>query len=206
MRHKNKSKENNRKIFLGIVVVIFLVSSIAGVVLFRSDNSASINSQILTLGGKDYNYEQKIDSFGNAFYHVSDKTEEFDVYYLPQQLSNLMDNATQEYIKNSNYYYLTFSPNDTGIQYMDFIRFDLKTSLPPNIYFADAVTGEAVNYPLPVVTCLNSTVQSPVILLESANRTNVTMRGSCVVMDFAQYDALRIRDAFVYLSRGILLK
>lgn len=206
VRFRKENKNRRNKIFIGIIVVIFLVSSIAGVVLFRSDNNTSFNSQVVTLGGKDYTFEQKTDSFGNPYYSVTDKTDAFDIYYMPQQLSALMDNATQSFIMNSNYFYLTFSPEDPGIQYMDFIRFDLKTSLPASIYFADAVTEPSDKYPLPIVTCLNSSVQVPVLLLESANKTNITMNGSCVVMDFAQYDALRIRDSFVYLSRGIYLR
>jgi hypothetical protein len=206
MKRRNEAKEKRTKVFIGIVIAIFMVSSIAGVVLYRSEGNGSKNAQTLTLGGKDYNFEQKLDEFGNAYYFVSDSTDQFSVYYMPQQLSSIMDNETQEYLTNLNYFYMGFSPNDTNIQFLDYLRFDLRKNIPSDVYFSDAVTEQSDKYNLPVATCGNASANSPVILLKSANVTEISAKGNCVSISFAQYDSLRIRDMFVYLLRGIPLK
>jgi hypothetical protein len=206
MKRTNAAKEKRTKIFIGVIIAIFMVSSIAGVVLYRSDNNTGQNTQTISVGGKDYSIEQKIDGYNNPYFLMTSKTDSFSAYYLPGQLSYIMDNATQSYIKGMNYYYITFRPNDTGLQMIDYVRFDLRQNLQQSMYFADAVTERSDKYPLPVVNCMNATASSPVVLLESANRTNVSMKGNCITIDFAQYDALRIRDAFIYLSRGALLR
>jgi len=206
MKHRNDAKEKRNKIFIGVIVTIFMVSSIAGVVLYRSDGNDNQNTQTLTLGGKDYNFEQKLDEFKNPYYFVSDKSDQFYVYYMPQQLSSIMDNATQDYLKNLNYFYMGFSPNDENIQFIDYLRFDLRKNLPQSVYFADAVTEQSDKYNLPVVTCANASVNSPVVLLKSSNVTEISAKGNCVSIKFVQYDSLRVRDLFVYLLRGIQLK
>jgi hypothetical protein len=183
-----------------------MVSSIAGVVLYRSEGNVSLDAQTLTLGGKDYNFEQKLDEFGNPFYQVSDKTDTFYVYYLPSQLSYIIDNETQDYMRAMNFFYLSFYANDTNIQFLDYLRFDMRKNLPATVYFADAVREESDKYVLPVATCKNASFQTPVLLLESSNKTKISMKNGCILMGFAQYDALRVRDSFVYLFRGIPLR
>jgi hypothetical protein len=206
MKRRNDAKEKRNKVFIGIIVAIFMISSIAGVVLYRSDGNVNQNTQTLTLGGKDYNFEQKLDEFKNPYYFVSDNTDQFNVYYMPQQLSSIMDNVTQDYLKNLNYFYIGFSPNDENIQFIDYLRFDLRKNLPQSVYFADAVTEKSEKYNLPVVSCANASVSSPVVLLKSSNVTEISAKGNCVSISFVQYDSLRIRDLFVYLLRGIPLK
>jgi hypothetical protein len=206
MRRKSEAKERMKRILIIATAIIFIGSSIAYVVLFRSDSSTNTNIQTLTLGGRTYNFEQKLDEFNNPYYFVSDKTDQFYVYYLPQQLSNIMDNETQNYLKSMNYFYLTFYPSDTNIQFIDYLRFDLRKNLPASVYFLDTAIEPSSKYNLPIATCNNATAGSPVVMLESANSTNISLKGSCIIMNYAQYDSLRIRDSFVYLLRGIPLK
>lgn len=210
MDTKKQKREKQNKIFIGVIITIFLVSSIGGVILYRTDDTANTAGMTkLNLSGKEYFFEQKADTNGNLYYSVTDTSNSvFSVYYLPQQLISLpLTGQMKSLILDSGYYFLSFDPEDAGINYIDFLRFELRNNIPSDRYFVDSVTRETDTYPLPVITCENATVQSPVLILSlTANATNATVENNCIKLDFAQYDLFRVRDSLIYLSRGIEIK
>lgn len=211
MATKKAKRESQNKVFIGVIITIFMVSSIAGIVLYRADNTpaAGQNKATLTLSGKPYVFETKIETSGSPYYSVTEGSSlPFKVYFLPQQLSSLkMSDESQSLVMDSAFYYVSFDPEDPAINYLDFIRFEVRNNLPAGRYFVDAVTQESESYNLPVMGCDNSTAEAPVIILGvNTNATQINQTGNCLKISFAQYDMFRVRDSLIYLSRGIEVK
>ena len=86
---------------------------------------------------------------------------------------------------------------------MDYLRFDLRNNIPQTRYFQDAVLTQSEIYNLPIITCENASLQTPVIILRQGNLTNITTFNNCINLEFAQYQLLHVRDLLVYLMNGI---
>jgi len=205
--HSRKDKRDRQKqIIIGVVIFIFVISSIAYVVLYRTDNT-NTDRFTLNLSNGDYEFNTVVDKYGSLIYTVSKGKDTFQVNTLPQQLSSIkIDSQSKFRISSSNYFYFTFSPNDTGLRDIDYIRFNLRNNLPTQKYFQDGVTSPSDIYQLPIVRCNNATMFTPVIIFRTANITEITTSGNCVDVNFASYDRSRIKDLFVYLLRGINLE
>jgi hypothetical protein len=203
MRKKDKREQRN-KTFLVFVLVIFLVSSLGSVVVYYGGNSDTSNKFTMEFNNKKYTFEPKADSTGNLFYEVT--TEDnivFQSYLQPQAIFLEMDDLTKETIRDSNYFYITFDPEKENLDYIDFIRFDVRNNIPDTKFFADAITKESSVYNLPVITCENATFSTPVIVLNVENTTDIKMNNNCINIDFSQTSVLPVRDMLVYLMQGV---
>jgi hypothetical protein len=206
MNAKKEKNERTKKIMIGIIVTIFMVSSIAAVVLYRADDTTTYNPDKFTMNLSNGNYEftRKLDTSGNAYYDVSSSKGKFTSYFLPSQYSDMkIDKESISILKNSNFYYLSFDPEQEGLTYTDFIRFNMRQDFPAEKYFLDSVTSPSTIYDFPVVDCINATSIEPVVVLTVSNSTNITSKNNCVHINFIQYDTLRVRDLLIYSARGI---
>ena len=201
MKKKDK-KERRNKIFLGFVLSIFLISSLGSVVIYYGDDSDQ-DSFTLIFSDKEYKFNRLSDDSGNLYYNVLYDNEDFLVYYLPYQISLDVENETQDLIRNSNYFYLSFDPHQEDLSLVDYMRFDLKNNMPSTKFYVDAVTQESELYNFPIISCDNSTINTPVIVLENTNTTNISLSNNCLNIEFTNYDFLTVRDMLVYLSNNI---
>jgi hypothetical protein len=198
---KKSRRDVQRKVFLAVVVVIFLVSSIASIVLFRSDESGDSFSMTTKEGRASFS--QMTDSRGTPYYQVSLNNRDFVTYFHPSALGLILDNQTKGLISSSTYFYMSIDPNSEDLSFMDFLRMDVKRNIPPSRFFIDAVSEETELYTLPVIDCSNSSAV-PVIILKQTNSTsNSSFSGSCAEIEFSRVDSLRMRDALVYTLNGI---
>jgi hypothetical protein len=203
MPRKDKREKRN-KIIVGIIVSFLMVSSIAGFVILNSTNNQEVNKFTLTYSNKDYEFTRKQDNLGNQYYEVSSDKGIFTTYYHPQQLNNIeISQEVISVIKNTNFFYLTFDPQQSDLSYVDYLRFDLKNNIPQAIYFEEGITRESDVYNLPLITCQNATPYVPVIFLKNSTMTNITMIDNCINLEFPTYEILKIRDMLVYLLQGI---
>ena len=80
---KRRKDDRNKKILIVVFMSIFMVSSIASIVMFYgNDNNSDSNKLTLTYNGKDYVFERKVDSLGYQSYDVSSGDRKFTVFYL----------------------------------------------------------------------------------------------------------------------------
>jgi hypothetical protein len=87
---------------------------------------------------------------------------------------------------------------------IDFLRFDIRTNIAKSKFFYESVTLQKEGYTvLPVADCRNATATVPVVILRNSTTTSVSSEGSCVTINYAQNDIIRIRDSIVYLTYGI---
>lgn len=201
---KREKIEKRNRIIIGVVLSLFMLSSLLGFLGNNSNSDNNTNKFTLELSNGKYQYVRKQDSIGNLYYEVSSDNVMFNVFYVPDQLNTIdIDQNIVNKIKDSYFFYLTFDPEETDLTYVDYLRFDLRNNIPQTKYFQDAVLKPSDIYSLPIITCENATLQTPVIMIKQGNSTNITMTNNCINLEFAQYHVLQIRDMLVYLMHGI---
>jgi len=201
MKKKKKIERRNR-IIIGLMLIIFMVSSAGSVILFYG-REPDINSFTVSVYEKEYKFTPRQDNYGNIYYDVVSQNDGFTAFYPPNELNIDIDEETEYLIRNFPFFYLSFDPDNIDTSYSEFIRFDVKKYMPSQKFFIDALTKESPQYDLPVITCRNASTQNPVIILKNANITKVYSADNCVNIEFANFDTLKIRDMILYLTRGI---
>ncbi len=201
---KREKIEKRNKIIIGVVLSLFMLSSLLGFLGNNSNSDSDTNKFTLELSNGKYQFVRKQDSIGNLYYEVTSDNKIFNVFYVPDQLNTIdIDQNIVNQIKDSHFFYLTFDPDETDLTYVDYLRFDLRNNIPQTKYFQDAVLKPSDIYNLPIITCENATLQTPVIIIKQGNSTNITMTNNCINLEFAQYQLLQIRDLLVYSMHGI---
>lgn len=199
---KRKNRENKNKAFLSVILVIFLVSSLGGVILYQPTETNE-NSFKLDLENGKYEFNRKLDTAGNPYYEVNKDDISFTSFYTPDQIGLSIPEDIQLILKNSNYFYLTFDPKEIDLSLIDYLRYELKNNIPISKFFIDSVLEENDIYQLPIITCNNASITTPVINIKSSNLTNIEMTNNCITIEFAQQNTLQVRDSLVYLMHGI---
>ena len=201
---KREKIEKRNRIIIGVVLSLFMLSSLGSVILYYGNSDSDTNKFTLDLSNGKYQFVRKQDSVGNLYYEVSSDNTIFNVFYVPDQLNTRdIDQNVITQIKDTYFFYLTFDPEESDLTYVDYLRFDLRNNIPQTRYFQDAVTKPSDTYNLPIITCQNATFQTPVIIMKQGNSTNITSTNNCINLEFAQYQLLQIRDMLVYLMHGI---
>lgn len=197
---KKRNERKMLKVAIGMVLSIFMVSSIGSVILFYGQGSSDTT---LTFNGKKFRFSQVGDGQGNFYYEVKSGRTSFISYYLPGSLGIKVLNHSDEIIQNANFFYLTFNPEESDIRYVDLLRLELRNSLPPERLFQDATVSGSSLYDLPVITCENSTSVAPVLLLKNSTLTRIASDSGCVIIEYLPQDMAKIRDALIYLLHGV---
>ena len=194
MARRKSSKKT--KIALVAIMIMFLSTSLASVVLYYGDNSGQNRFSVRTSQGT-YDFELQADQQGNAFYQVTGP-HEFISYFPPDQIFLNITEPAKSILRQNSVFYMTFDPNAQDLTYVDFLRFQLSQNKPPSVTLQDGITQQHENYQLPVITCQNATAV-PVVSLVESNTTSVYAQGNCVIVNYAQPDILRVRDSLIYL-------
>ena len=198
---KKSKRDIQRKIILAVVVVIFMVSSIASIVLFRSED-ATDSFSMQTKEGRA-SFSQKSDTRGTPYYEVSLNNRKFITYFHPSGIGQILDNRTKSLLQSSTYFYMSIDPNSEDLSFMDFLRMDVKRNIPSSRFFIDAVSEETDLYTLPVIDCSNATTVPVIILRQTNSTSNTSVVGNCATIEFTRVNSLRLRDSLVYTLNGI---
>ncbi|MEM2130917.1 MAG: hypothetical protein QXM96_01945 [Candidatus Woesearchaeota archaeon] len=200
------AKKNQKllRLSLFVVIAIFILSTLASVLLYRQDFETE-NS--IKLNFSDKIYEFKLRNNQNSYYYEvqsNDKKEKFVSYFLPYEVIN--QNFDKEFLKklNNENFYLAFDPEDNEIQNIEFIRFDLSQNQGNKIVIS-GILNQSDKYPfLPLVDCKNTTM--PILILKSSNVSSTYLiNENCYEINFVKFETLKIRDLLVYLSRKMIV-
>jgi hypothetical protein len=185
-----------------------MVSSI-GIVIVNYRNPATqdnYNTETRTYGDEDYLFELKQDQANQGYYYqVSSKDTSFVTYLLPEQIDIEIDENTMQLLRNSYFFYLTFDPEQENLVFFDVLRFDLRNNIPSSRFIVDSIITESTAYDLPVISCGNATLETPVIYTRNANTTSIETKNNCVMIEFEDHQFGEVRDTLVYSFNNIEL-
>ncbi len=189
-RRDSKWKRN----LVSIFIIAIMVFSVLAVMLSGSSEQA-----------KKYNGYKFAAKNNKWILNMEGKQIEFD--YFPSDIENIpITDEIKNKILNTKMLYITFNPKNVT-ESMDKFRFDL-TNLLSNLYgihAAGGITKSSEQYNLPDVTCRNSTLFVPVLELKLNNRTEITIKDSCITAKAeSSKEMTRIRDAVIYKLIGVM--
>ncbi len=133
---------------------------------------------------------------------------DINVYYLPETIIKLnISEDIKSKIRSSQAFFLTYSPTDENVQYMELLRFELaelEASQVTGKYFLPGMTKESTEYSFPIIDCQNATDFQPVIVFKTGNSSQVTMNNNCITFNTVySQDVLLYRDWLVFQVTGI---
>ncbi|AJF61627.1 TPA: hypothetical protein HA239_03950 [Candidatus Woesearchaeota archaeon] len=201
MKKKDRA-EKNKKILVWFILIIFVLSTIGGVVVYYGGSGS--DSFTISSSGKNFRFKLETDNSGNQYYKVSSGRDEFISYYPPSQILLDVSEDTKSLLRDSAAFYISFDPEQPSLNVIDYLRYDIDYNLPDGKVSMGAVTKETSLYQLPVVTCANATAETPVIIFGISNVTSIRMDNDyCINADFSTSAALGVRDALVYILNGV---
>lgn len=191
--NKKKQREQYTRTIVVIITVIFILSSIAGIVLYRNDPREEFSIQGVKFRQEGDHYIANINK------------NDVIVYTLPGEASYInISSAILNKIKNSKMIYLTFDPEQDDLTYVDFIRFELTEELfENNIFPISGTLRESPLYQLPVVDCENATIYTPVIEFRVENKTNIYEEDNCIYIQAKGPEFIIIRDKIIFGLYGL---
>ncbi|MBU1321256.1 MAG: hypothetical protein KKF46_02775, partial [Nanoarchaeota archaeon] len=133
---------------------------------------------------------------------INDK--EMFFYNLPQQLVHInLSSATMNKLKESYLIYMTFNPEeDPSLPYIELARFELSQVLGKSI--VNGVLVESEDYALPVITCANATLQTPMIIFNISSETSIKDIDNCIYLNARGPEFVQLKDRLVYSYFGVI--
>ncbi len=187
VHHENKKA----KYIIGGVIIFIMVSSILGII--GSEGSGKI---------KFGDYSFKITDRGT--YELKIQNVPFEFHFLPSSFTNNSFSGI-EVIQGKKVVYTTSDPLSDIAQDIAETEYLLGTNLiklgirPIPSYTLEGVSKR------PVITCLNSTPENPVIYLEQRDETAIKPFGNCLkITAKTRYEFFAVKDWIVYKLLGIL--
>jgi hypothetical protein len=111
-------------------------------------------------------------------------------------------------IKEAVFITTAFNPNSTSLQEIALVNLHfslyLKDSNGVNKIINQAVLQESPNYQLPVVSCANATLQTPVIVFNLSDTPSIVDDNNCIYFNGRGKDYLGVRDRLVYSYYGVI--
>ncbi|MFH0875921.1 MAG: hypothetical protein V1859_08335 [archaeon] len=201
MRAKNsENSEKKKKIAMVIFTAIFLISSIAAVVLYRVPETT--DSIRLNLSGKYYEFTREQNYFVTKI-----DTETVKFYSLPYDVENIkVDQELINTLKGTSYIFVTFDPIQEGLSEIDLLLYDFDTTFSGmNKFILKGNTKESEIYNYPIISCLNATSFTPVIELKTSNATKIEkIAGNCYSIESRYLGFLKARDRLIYGIKGLI--
>lgn len=199
MAKKNKKLLNISLIF---VTTIFILSTLASVILYRQDN----NQDTLKTNFSNKFYEFKLINDRNNYYYLvtSKEKDNFIVSYLPYDIMNNINKTFLEKLRNENSFYLVFDPDDQEISIIEAIRFELSQNTGKKLIISGILNSSESYSFLPVINCENSNL--PVLILKTSNVSKSNLISEhCLELNFVKFESVKIRDLLIYISKDIII-
>jgi len=190
MGRRERKLEKRKQIWMAAILVFLMVASGFGVI---------IGSRASEMRYGDYKF-QTVDNR----YVTNINGQEIPFYFLPSQIENLnLSSAVTNKLREAFFMMISFNPEDTAnLQVIEVARFDLSIHLGKMVY--NGVLKEAIDYELPIITCENATLQTPVIVFNVSDKTSIDDVDNCIYLNARGTDFLALRDRLLYSYYGVI--
>ncbi|HME86949.1 MAG TPA: hypothetical protein VKE88_00895 [Candidatus Nanoarchaeia archaeon] len=199
--HTQKEEKKSRAgLYLALFLSVVMLGSIGGVFLSNPTSSADYTYGKYSFTSTENLWSTKIDGKRVLFYTLPDQAASYDVSPIAMQS-----------IKNSAGFVISFNPiqNTTQqLQIIDVLRFELADTLvdtypEKQVYYA--VTAHSDQYPLPIVTCQNSSISFPVLVVDFGNETAIKYVNDCITITaIDEFSMIALADRIRYSLYGII--
>ncbi|MGB9748450.1 MAG: hypothetical protein ACP5OZ_00095 [Candidatus Woesearchaeota archaeon] len=202
-KHLTRSEVAKRKktnLISALLLAFLMITSIAGYMSNRNP--------VNVLRYNNFVFRQEQDNYGNLRWYSKIEGKQFVFDYNPKVLENInLSPVIRDRILSSKYVIITFQPSDRfTMNYFDRARYDFGSALyEKGINAASAIANSSDEYNLPIITCANSTQQTPVIYMFKGNKTEIRMESDCIVLECSEnYEILALKDRLLYSILGVM--
>lgn len=129
--------------------------------------------------------------------------------YHPRELEYL--NLTDaDFLRNTKQLYITTNPieNTEKNQVLDYVKFEMNRELMKNnIIVGNGITQKTQGYDIPIITCKNATIQTPIIEIQYGKNqtTQIKKEGNCLKIEANnKYEMIKVEDALIYKILGVI--
>lgn len=193
--NKELRKERRMKMIIGFITMFVMISG--GVGIFA--NHIGSKKNVLAYNGIDF------ERTNNGWMTKTGGGESYFLFH-PSELENInISGDFKSVIKKANTLYLSDDPNSPLA--VQFARVqDYFSSQMKSFFSIQTVNGFSVNttFEVPVITCLNATETSPVIMFEEGQK-KINVKGNCItVFGESDSDLGMVADRMIYNLIGIM--
>jgi len=194
MGRRERKIEKRKQILMGSILVFLMVASGFGVIIGSRANEMRYGKFKFYL--KNNRYVTKIND------------NEMPFYFLPSQVDyiNLSSIITNK-LREAYLVMITFNPGDkANLQFIEITRFDLSQLLGKVAY--NGVLNTSEEYDLPIITCTNATLNTPVLVFNVSDTTSITPSivdiNNCIYLNARGTEFLKLRDRLLYSYYGVI--
>ena len=204
MGRLERKKEKRKKFWTNVFLVAVFVLIVVGMTLGGLGNIGG-NSE-LKYGKQKFFINNK---YPNERYVTQINKIEIPFTFLPQETEyiNLSSVVTNK-IRESFFIMTTYDPNTGSLQDIARVNLYFSTFLlnekDANKVVLRGVIDENVQSTLPVITCANATLQTPVLVFNVSDRTGIVDEGSCIYLNARGSEFIRLRDRLTYAYYGVI--
>ena len=194
MGRLERKREKRKKVWMNVFLAAMFIFIIVGMTLGGIGNFGSSEMKYgkFKFTIKDNRYVTKINN------------NEMPFYFLPSQVDGInVSSVITNKLREAYLVMLTFDPEDeTNLQVIEVARLDLSYLLGKVIY--NGVLTESEEYNLPVLTCANATLKTPVLIFNTSETTGIVDIDNCIYLNARGTDFLGLRDRLLYSYYGVI--
>jgi flagellar basal body-associated protein FliL len=172
---KDDNREKKKKL-ISIFIIAVMVLSTLGVVIFGFTDSGQ-NSDYGGIGFKQANQKWSAKINGISY--------QFNLH--PTQLDSLnVSSNVMSMLKNAQVVGITYDPESALKQEMALAQYELSSVLQQNGKLVVNGFTKKTSFKVPVITCGNSSVETPILIMEDGNSTHIRSDSSCIILEAGQ--------------------
>lgn len=199
MGKHEREADKKKQILMSIVISALMIFSVFGIFL-------GTQSSELSYGKFKFKYNE---IYPNARYVLKIQNQEIPFYFMPQETEYInLSSSTTNKIKEAVFITTAFQPNSTSLGEIALVNLQLslylKDSNGINKIITQAVLTESPDYTLPVASCANASLQTPVIVFNLTDVPSIVDDNNCIYFNGRGTEYLRLRDRLVYSYYGII--
>ena len=190
MGRRERRIEKRKQLWMAILLVFLMVASGFGVIIGNRASEMRYGKYKFQI--KDNHYVTKIND------------NEIPFYFLPSQVNYInVSSIITNKLKEAFLVMITFDPEEeTNLQVIEVARFDLSQLLGKVVY--NGVLTSSLEYDLPILTCANATLKTPVIIFNMSDITSIVDIDNCIYLNARGTEFLRLRDRLLYSYYGVI--
>lgn len=198
--HTEERRRQRRVLYFSLFMVGLMVFSIMEVVVYNTSNSGENQ---MVYGKYEFVYRDLGNGAGVLVTDIDGQEVEFQNLPLQVAYLNVTPVAIQA-LKAAPQIALVADPNASidDAAMTDYARLQLGLAIPDKVF--NAMSREDDRYTLPVLDCARANPQLVVVVFNTSNETSVVTDGSCITVNAAQRDLMRVKDRIIFEYYDIL--